>query len=203
MDEEKKILYKLIKDIKKVYNVEVFNDKSKNLTDFNQFNKGNLFKHLFTWKLNDFNNDIFLLSIQNSYEIELSGTGGMSYLTGDQPNRYISIVIESKVNLPNLILKPTNLQDVVSNFFLKFDRKISGEREFNNKYILETESNSEFLNELFSQSLILLLNKQKNFHMEINNSLILLKFEKEINQKDNKTLFKIAEIIDENLKNVA
>lgn len=199
---EKNSFGQAIKNIKSLYDLEAVKTIPISLDNYSILNKGNSFRHTYSWRFKDFEKDVFLLSIKNSYTDQTTGTSTESLVNIDVENKFLAVLICNNRNLPDLCIRPAYLTEKVANFFLRFDVKLKNQKSFNAQYILETNGDSEILNILLNEKFISLILDKKGFHLEINIDSILLKFEKGVDITDTKNLIEISEVIIKNLKNI-
>ncbi len=196
MLEEQKVFNQFLRELRKKYVTEKISVFPKEMMDFSILNKGELYKVFGAWKILGFHNDTYLISYRYTYKSEIDGTAGMSYIQENFTDRNITIIIKSRTEIPSLILRPKQISDRIGNFFLRFDINLKKNWKFNWKYILETSSELTSINSFFDKSLVELLNKQKNFYLEVKNSIISIKHANGINSKSAESLLEIAENLD-------
>ncbi len=173
------------------------------LSKYSIIEKGKFLKNTYSWKLTEFDLNAYLLSIRNSYKIEISGTAGESMIETDIENKHNAVVIMTELKLPELIIRPAYFKEKLANLFLNFDKKLSGRTEFNKKYILESSTHQTELEKIITHKLTNELIKVDRFSLEFKENSILLKFEKEFNKEDSVNLIKLGKIIETEIKNVA
>lgn len=156
-------------------------------------------KNNYTWKLVEFDFDAYLLNIRNSYKEEGSSTF-LTKVEYDKESRHNAVIIKTKFELPELIIRPKFIRDRITNVFLNFDIKLSNREKFNKKYILESSSNKKILDRLISSNLTDELIKHSQFSLEFKEGYILLKFEKEFNLEDSINMIKIGKLIEKEIK---
>ncbi len=186
--------------LKKNFAMEVAKGIRFDLSLFSIIEKGEFLKNIYTWKLTEFDIDSYLLSIRNSYKIEIMGTGGESMKTTDIENKHNAVIIVTDFSLPELIIRPAYLREKIANLFLNFDLKLSERNDFNKKYILESSSTLLELEKILSHNLTNELNKHEEFSLEFRKGFVLLKFEKEFNESDSINLIKIGKLIESEIK---
>ena len=196
MLEEQKEFNRFLRELRKKYTTEKISVFPKEMMDFSILNKGELYKVFGAWKILGFHNDTYLISYRYTYKSEIDGTGGMSYIQENFTDRNITIVIKNRTEIPSLILRPKKISDRIGNFFLRFDVNLKKNWKFNWKYILETNSELKIIKSFFDKALVELLNKQKDFYLEVKNSMISIKHANGINLKSAEKLLEIAENID-------
>ncbi|MGC1633778.1 MAG: hypothetical protein WA749_16835 [Gelidibacter sp.] len=194
---------KIFRILKKENNLELNRSLSFDLSEFSILRKGKFFKNINTWKMLEFGNETYLLSLKNSYEIEIVGTAGESAITTDVVNRHNAILMKMEFDLPDLIIRPAYVREKIANIFLNFDVKLTNRNSFNKKYMLESKAKPELLEKIITQNLTNKISEFKEFYLEIINSTILLKFENSINLQDSNQLIEIAKLIEIEIKNVA
>ena len=121
MLEEQKSFNQLLKELRIKYGTEKIGPLDKELMNFSILNKGDLFKVHGAWKIIGFQKETYLVSYRYTYKSDIDGTGGMSYIQENFTDRNITIIIKTKTEIPNLILRPKKLLDRIGNFFLRFD----------------------------------------------------------------------------------
>ena len=172
------------------------------LSKYSIIPKGKFLKNIYTWKLTEFDSDVYLLSIRNSYKTEIMGTGGESMIEIDTESKHNGVILKTESNLPELIIRPAYLKEKIANLFLKFDKKLNNRKEFNKKYILESSISQTELEKMITRNLTDELVKLNEFSLEFKDNSIFLKFEKEFNEEDSINLIKLGKIIETELKNV-
>lgn len=201
MDQENKIRYQVINELKKKYSIRPLKGFYPDLLNFNIINKGADFKQLYTWEIIDFSFKTFLCSIRNSFEIE-SLNNYYYFSSNKKQGRYFYLLIETNKILPNLIIRPSYFNDKIGDFFLNFDVKIKGFKKFNRSFVLETNSKKES-SIILTKEFIENISEEKNLYLEINDGKVLLKFEKGQEINDVNRLIEIGFILDKIIKNVA
>ena len=172
------------------------------LSQYSIIEKGEFLKNIYTWKLTEFDLETYFLSIRNSYKIEIGGTAGKSMITIDEESQHNALLIKTNFQIPQLIIRPAYLREKIANIFLNFDIKLNDRKEFNKKYILESSTDNKELEKLLTQNLTNEFIKHNGFSIEFKSNTILLKFEKEFNEKDSVNLILIGKIIESEIKNV-
>ncbi|WP_055446234.1 MULTISPECIES: hypothetical protein [Lacinutrix] len=194
----RKILYLL----KKKFPMEVAKGIRFDLSKYSIIPKGKFLKNIYTWKLTEFDFDIYLLSIRNSYKTEIMGTGGESMVEIDTESKHNGLILKTESNLPELIIRPAYLKEKIANLILRFDKKLDDRKEFNKKYILESSLSQTKLENIITRNLTDELIKVNGFSLEFKDNTIFLKFEKEFNEEDSIKLIKLGKTIETELKNV-
>ncbi|WP_452231343.1 hypothetical protein [Lacinutrix sp. MEBiC02595] len=194
----RKILYLL----KKKFPMEVAKGIRFDLSKYSIIPKGKFLKNIYTWKLTEFDFDIYLLSIRNSYKTEIMGTGGESMIEIDTESKHNGLILKTESNLPELIIRPAYLKEKIANLILRFDKKLDDRKEFNKKYILESSLSQTKLENIITRNLTDELIKVNGFSLEFKDNTIFLKFEKEFNEEDSIKLIKLGKTIETELKNV-
>lgn len=189
--------------LKKEFQIEVAKGIRFDLSKYSIIEKGKFLKNTYSWKLTEFDLNAYLLSIRNSYKIEISGTAGESMIETDIESKHNAVVIMTELKLPELIIRPAYFKEKLANLFLNFDKKLSGRTEFNKKYILESSTHQTELEKIITQKLTNELIKVDRFSLEFQDNSILLKFEKEFNKEDSVNLIKLGKIIETEIINVA
>ncbi len=172
------------------------------LSKYSIIPKGKFLKNIYTWKLTEFDFDIYLLSIRNSYKTEIMGTGGESMVEIDTESKHNGLILKTESNLPELIIRPAYLKEKIANLILRFDKKLDDRKEFNKKYILESSLSQTKLENIITRNLTDELIKVNGFSLEFKDNTIFLKFEKEFNEEDSIKLIKLGKTIETELKNV-
>ena len=187
----------VIKLIKKELTLETKRGLYFYLKNYKILTIGKQFKHSYTWKINDFVNDSFLLSINNSYETQVNGSiGSKSLVKSHIQTKHNAILIKTYLDIPDLIIRPSSFKDRFANVFKNFDVKLTNRSRFNHLFILESNASVKVLDKIINKTITNLLIKYKGFYLEIQNAIILMKFEKSINKEDSFNLIKVAKTID-------
>jgi hypothetical protein len=200
MDDENRNRASILSAVRKHYNILPINNLRFDLSEFIIIKKGKYFHYLYTWKFLDSFNKMYLCSFRNSYETE--GMNAYYFFEIDHVSgRYLGLLLESKVELPDLIIRPSTISDRVSNLFLGFDIKLDNRRKFNTNYILESNATKEECSNFLIETLTSLIEKEINFYLEIKDAKIFLKFEQEMQLQNTMSLIEIGLLIDEIIKN--
>ena len=199
---EEKTKKQIIYFLKKKFSMEVSKGVRFDLSKYSIIDKGEFLKNIYTWKLTEFDLETYFLSIRNSYKIEIGGTTGESMITTDKESQHNALLIKTDFQIPQLIIRPAYLREKIANIFLNFDIKLNNRKEFNKKYILESSTDNKELEKLLTKNLTDELIRHNGFSLEFKDNSILLKFEKEFNEKDSVNLFGIGKIIESEIKNV-
>ena len=201
MNSKKKKSYRqILIFLKKEFKLEFVKNKRFNLKKYSIIEKGEYLKVMSYWKLTGFNLEAYLLNIRNSYVAQESGSVGESFIPVTFENKNSAIIIRSKYDFPEVIIRPAKTRDRLANVFLNFDIKLSGRKLFNRKYILESNSNQILVEKFISKNITNELIKHQEFNLESKKNSILFKFEREFNQEDVIKLIKIGEIIEKEIK---
>ncbi|HVZ97077.1 MAG TPA: hypothetical protein VG847_09400, partial [Chitinophagaceae bacterium] len=138
--------------------------------------------------------------IRNSYAVDVMNNYTF-FETNHISGRYLVILIESKIELPDLIIRPSTMADKVSNLLLHFDIKLDNRPKFNAEYILESGATKPVCESLLTPELTSVIEKQKDFCLEIRESRILIKYQHEMQLEESMNLLAIGKLLDYIIKN--
>jgi hypothetical protein len=196
---ENQLRAKVINRVKKNTSISPIKGFKIELEPFKITRKGQNYSFLYAWSLDDFYCKSYICSLRNSFEVKRINNYYFQE-TVSLTGRYFGLFIQSPINIPEFTIRPAYFSDRLTNVFLKFDRKIKNQKEFNSKYILESQADLSDLQTIISKELIEYLINQKNFYLESKNSKIFLKHEKELDIENTIHLLRIGEIIDNTIK---
>jgi len=193
-------LRKFINILKKKYNIEEISSRKVKIPNFLIYGGKYNFKLNKLWTIKNFTNPTYLVSYKTKYNIEITGTGAMSYLTEEADENHMSMIVKSPVLLPDLVIRPRNITDLISDPILRKRKRLNGELKFNLKFILELNNKAEDLSFLRRLGLIDKIYNQKYFWMEIKDSHFTFHFQNGIKLKNLLAILEITELINHNIK---
>ena len=200
MDLENKNREDIIKPLKKAYKLEPMRGLDLNLRSFGISKTGELFKHLYSWKILSFQHDAYITSLRNSYVTEVINSN-YTFETKNISGRYLGILIETAQPIPDFTIRPSFLADKISNLILRYDIKIEGFPKFNKNYILSSEAPLSAFEKILTRHFLTKVEGLQNFYLEMKDSRIFMKFENEMSSSNAIELMAIGELIDKNIKN--
>jgi hypothetical protein len=199
MDREEYINSRIIKALRKKHDLESIIDLELDLNEFRIIKSGENYRYLDTWKVNRAFHNVYLCSYIDSFETEQMNNN-FFFQKYHYTERYHAIFIESKIELPDLIVRPSLLADKFSNPFLKYDMKLIDRPIFNSQYVVESKASKQDCESFLTQNLTSLMEEEKNFFLEVKNSKVLCIYEQEMEMNNTFNLLSIAKEIDEILK---
>ncbi len=196
MDKDNRERTKIISELKKVHGLDpVVGLPDLNLSSFKAIKRGRFYKVLFAWRLLDWSHNTFLVSLRNSVE-QQHFNEYMFMQTDHQSGRYFALLIELSRPFLKMIIRPFSIGEKITNMFLDFDIKLDDRKEFNSKYIVESNGSKVECEDFLTLELTNLIQKQNNFYLEITDSGILVTHRHEIEMHSSRELLLIGQTID-------
>ncbi|MEQ6124945.1 hypothetical protein AAON49_12120 [Pseudotenacibaculum sp. MALMAid0570] len=194
--EKDKTKQQILSHLDKIFKVEKNQNRYFNLNDYSRGLHGKYLKITSVRKILDFPRETFHIFYQDSHEIEVNGTvPGYSDIKTDLITYHDAVLIKFDSFLPDLTIRPNNINEKVANLFLRFDIKLKNRKRFNNLYVLESNTNSEKLERLLSVAITDELILYNNLNIDFKNQSILLRFDEEVNKENSTSLIKLAKLI--------
>ncbi len=190
---------KFVELLKRDYKLDGISLKNKEIPEFIIYGGKDNFRLNKLWTIKGFANQAFLISYRTKYDVEVSGTGGMSYLTDQSSENHMSIILKSPITIPDLLIRPRTVTDFISDPLFKNDTKLQGELRFNLKYILESNSNPNNVPFLKNLDFLDKINGQKHLWIETKDSHFTWHFQNGLKLNNLKAILEIAEYIDQKI----
>ena len=146
------------------------------------------------WEIGSFNCPAYLISYRTLYDVEISGTGGMSYLTSHSHENHTTIILKPSRFIPDLIVRPRVFRDFIADPFFRIGKNLKNNFRFNLKYVIEVEKDSEEIELLANQEINSKLLEQKHFWIEFLDNRITFHFQNGRTLKNFARTLEIAEL---------